>query len=48
MRIDGVIVDLVKEIIEVVADMIKLKKGGKGEGWVEGSGTVLTHDRVLL
>ncbi|BAT84763.1 hypothetical protein LR48_Vigan03g175200 [Vigna angularis] len=40
MGIDGVIVDLVKEITEAVADMIKPKKGGDGEGFTEGSGTV--------
>jgi len=40
MGIDGVIVDLVKEITEAVADMIRPTKGGEGESLTEGSGTV--------
>ena len=32
MGINGVIVDLVQEITEAVADMIKPTKGGEGEG----------------
>ncbi|KAG4927385.1 hypothetical protein JHK85_053871 [Glycine max] len=40
MGINGVIVDLVQEITEAVADMIKPTKGGEGEGLAEGCGKV--------
>ncbi|KAL9331219.1 hypothetical protein ACSQ67_000829 [Phaseolus vulgaris] len=45
MGIDGVIVDLVKEITEAVADMIKSTKGGEGEGLTDGSGAVQGNTR---